>query len=220
MLKEKLKNKKRIIIIVFIFIILVIAGIIIVNNNKKTNETERTNQIYAEIVQSDEITFKRILDNDNEITIAKSGTRGYKEEKINGKIKKYIVIDGNTYYLDENNKTYYVYDNNDSILTEIEEILDSLETSHREKNIGKEIINSKSYDYEEFSSFQDFLVDTNRALKNESKAKTRFYYDNNKLVYIKTILDNEEELVKAEISHNKIDDSYFKIPSDYVNGEE
>ena len=66
MLKEKLKNKKRIIIIVFIFIILVIAGIIIVNNNKKTNETERTNQIYAEIVQSDEITFKRILDNDNE----------------------------------------------------------------------------------------------------------------------------------------------------------
>ena len=86
-----------------------------------------------------------------------------------------------------------------------------METSHREKNIGKEIINWKSYDYEEFSSFQDFLVDTNRALKNESKAKTRFYYDNNKLVYIKTILDNEEELVKAEISHNKIDDSYFKI---------
>ena len=54
----------------------------------------------------------------------------------------------------------------------------------------------------------------NKALKDEEKAKTRFYFEGDQLVYIKTIIEDEQELLKVDIS-NQVDEKLFEIPSDY-----
>ena len=45
--------------------------------------------------------------------------------------------------------------------------------------------------------------------------KTRFYFKGNKLVYIKTIIsDDNQQLLKIDYSE-KVDSGLFEIPSDY-----
>lgn len=46
------------------------------------------------------------------------------------------------------------------------------------------------------------------------EVKTRFYFDNNNLVYIKTIIGNKQEIFKVNISYD-VDSKLFEIPSDY-----
>ena len=48
----------------------------------------------------------------------------------------------------------------------------------------------------------------------ESEVKTRFYFDKDKLVYIKSILPDKEQLIKVEISY-EVNGDLFEIPSDY-----
>ncbi len=50
--------------------------------------------------------------------------------------------------------------------------------------------------------------------EEEQKAKTRFYFNKDQLVYIKTIIGNEQEILKVEMS-DKVDDKLFEIPSEY-----
>ncbi len=219
--KEKVKNKKLIIIIISILILITILGVaVFLISRNKQGKPEKTDQIYTEISQANQITFTRELDENNAITIARSGKNAYKEEKINGKTKKYIVKEGNTYYLDEDNKKYYIYNNNDSILTEIEEKLEALQETDKNNISGTEMINWKRCNYEEFVGFQDFLINTDMALKNENEAKTRFYYNNDELIYIKTLVGDKEELLNVKISYNNIEESAFTIPDDYTNGQE
>jgi hypothetical protein len=51
--------------------------------------------------------------------------------------------------------------------------------------------------------------------EEESVIKTRFYFDGTNIAYIKTTIDNDEELLKIEFSDG-IDNSLFEIPSDYA----
>ena len=55
-------------------------------------------------------------------------------------------------------------------------------------------------------------------VKDLTKAKTRIYYKNDKIVYIKTIAGDEEELLKVSISYNQINEDYFNIPNEYKDG--
>ena len=55
---------------------------------------------------------------------------------------------------------------------------------------------------------------TNVDEQEEQNAKTRFYYDNDKLVYIKTIVGDKQELLKVNISYD-VDNDLFNIPSNY-----
>lgn len=51
---------------------------------------------------------------------------------------------------------------------------------------------------------------------NDTNVKTRFYFDSkNNLTYIKTILDNKQELLKVTLKKD-VKDSIFEIPSDYA----
>ena len=51
---------------------------------------------------------------------------------------------------------------------------------------------------------------------NDTNVKTRFYFDSkNNLTYIKTILDNKQELLKVTLEKD-VKDSIFEIPSDYA----
>lgn len=211
-------KKKTIIIIIsiIIFVIAILSIILLVNNNlKKGEETEstKTEEISKEITNSNQITFTKILDDLNKETIMVKDDKAYKETVVNGKTNKYIIKDGNTYYLNETEKKYYIFKNNNLVLTEIKEQLERIQQN--DVITGKEKINGKTYNYEEFGNSQDFLINKTIAMTDEAKAKTRLYYSNDKLQYIKTILKEKEELLKINVTYNNINEDYFKIPSDY-----
>ena len=60
---------------------------------------------------------------------------------------------------------------------------------------------------------------TNALSLDEQVIKTRFYFDkDNNLVYVKTIYDGNEELLKISLSNN-VEDSLFEIPSNYAEND-
>ena len=86
----------------------------------------------------------------------------------------------------------------------------------KKKNIlsGYEKINGKQYYYEEYEGITTFIMWSN--YEEESSIKTRFYFEHEKIAYIKTIIDDsEEELLKVDFS-DEVDDSLFEIPDDYA----
>ena len=217
------KNKKILIIVISIILILaVILGIIfLVSKNKQGNtneiqEAQKTEKVYEEVSKANQITFTCTLDDKNKETIIVKDNNAYKETTKDGKTSRYIVKDGNTYFLDEDSKKYYTYNNNTSILIELKQQLEKLQDLS--KKAGKERIKGKNYSYEEFEQYQGFLINNKITVTDLTKAKTRIYYDNDKIVYIKTIAGDEEELLKVDISYNQVNDDYFNIPDEYKDG--
>ena len=205
------KLKKPMIIIGIIILVVVIIGVIIfaLSSKNKTNKTEQTESVeiqknYEKIANSKEMTFTITLDENN------------KETTRNGVTYKYIVKGNDTYFVDDSNKTYYTYKNNTEISTEIQQKLSKLK--EMSSNTGKEKVNGKNYQYEEFEKYQDFLINNKIAVTDLTKAKTRIYYDNDKIVYIKTIAGDEEELLKVDILYGNVKNDYFNIPSEYKDG--
>lgn len=217
------KNKKILIAIISIILILaIIFGIVfLVSKNKQGNtneiqEAQKTEKVYEEVSKANQITFTCTLDDKNKETIIVKDNNAYKETTKDGKTSRYIVKDGNTYFLDEDSKKYYTYNNNTSILIELKQQLEKLQDLSKEA--GKERIKGKNYSYEEFKKYQGFLINNKIAVTDLTKAKTRIYYDNDKIVYIKTIAGDEEELLKVDISYNQVNDDYFNIPDEYKDG--
>ncbi len=222
-----MKKKTILIIIICVLAVLIIGGLVYYfgfyrnQNNEGTvtsgeQEKSQLSVIYNELKKDDVYTFTRTVDEDNKIVIARNGDKGYKESIINGRKNKYIVNDGNTYLLQEDTKRYYQYDNNVMILSEITGVLEDLKDQEFEK--GKEKINGKNYQYEEYAGCQDFLINNELYTDNESNSKTRFYFDKDELVYIKTIIGDKEEIAQVNIQYS-VDDNLFSIPSDYINAE-
>lgn len=217
------KLKKPMIIIGIIILVVVIIGVIIfaLSSKNKTNKTEQTESVeiqknYEKIANSKEITFTITLDENNKETIVIKDGQAYKETTRNGVTYKYIVNGNDTYFVDDSNKTYYTYKNNTEISTEIQQKLSKLK--EMSSNTGKEKVKGKNYQYEEFEKYQDFLINNKIAATDLTKAKTRIYYDNDKIVYIKTIAGDEEELLKVDISYGTVKNDYFNIPSEYKDG--
>lgn len=217
------KLKKPIIIVGIILLVVVILGVIVftIVNKNKTNKTEQTESVemqknYEKIANSKEMIFTTTLDENNKEVIIIKDDQAYKETTRNGVIYKYIVKGNDTYFIDDSNKTYYTYKNNTEISTEIQQKLSKLK--EMSSSTGKEKINGKNYQYEEFEKYQDFLINNKIAVTDLTKAKTRIYYDNDKIVYIKTIAGDEEELLKVNISYGNVKNDYFNIPSEYKDG--
>lgn len=217
------KLKKPMIIIGIIILVVVIIGVIIfaLSSKNKTNKTEQTESVeiqknYEKIANSKEMTFTITLDENNKETIVIKDGQAYKETTRNGVTYKYIVKGNDTYFVDDSNKTYYTYKNNTEISTEIQQKLSKLK--EMSSNTGKEKVKGKNYQYEEFEKYQDFLINNKIAATDLTKAKTRIYYDNDKIVYIKTIAGDEEELLKVDISYGNVKNDYFNIPSEYKDG--
>ena len=214
-------NKKKIILItvISVVIILLIAGIIyfIVSNNNKANETPIIETINANLKEKNKYVFSTTFDDNNKVYYAKNQETAYINSCYDGIESKYLVKDGNTYLLQDSQKEYFTYKNNTTQLNKITEQFDELLTQEPTK--GEEEVNGKKYNYDEYTGI------TNLAIQNliedeqidEQNIKTRFYYKNNKLEYMKTIVGDKEELLKIDISYN-VDDNLFNIPSDYTEG--
>lgn len=225
-------KKKKIILIsvIAVLVILVIVGVVcyfVLNNNSNNSnnnnntseiktENSKVNKLYEELQSKDTFSFKVTLDDNNSMYYAKSGNTAYTDTIHDGKESKYVIRDGNSYLLMDNIKTYYTYSNNSVNLNRVLEQLSEIKDLGYQE--GKEEVNNKKYNYEEFTGLTNFAIgdftEDGNFTEDSENVKTRFYFDGNDLVYIKTIEGDKQELLKVDISYD-VDQNLFQIPSDY-----
>ncbi len=214
-------KKKKIVLIsvIAIVIILIIGGIVwyfIANNNTNSGSnnqgTAEVSKLYETLQTSSVFSFELTLDDENHKYYAKSNNMACIDTIYNDEETKYIIKDGNTYFLVDDTKTYYTYSNNQTNLNMVTRGLEKIKDL--EYQTGKEKINNKNYYYEEYTGLTDFAMGD--FTEDSEDVKTRFYFDDGELVYIKTIEDDKQELLKVNISYD-VDQNSFQIPSDYKN---
>jgi hypothetical protein len=152
------------------------------------------------------------LNIDYTLTISRKGKTISIDTLSNEEHTTTLMEDEVAYYILHSKKEYYLYDNDEIDADILKEEL--FEINEKDYTYGYEKINGKSYYYEEYEGITAFIMwlDYN---EEESVIKTRFYFDGTNIAYIKTTIDNDEELLKIEFSDG-IDNSLFEIPSDYA----
>lgn len=214
-----MSKKKKIIIasIISIIIIAIIVGAICwtigISKTKEKQEepTSKLDNVYDELKEKQIFSFTTTLDEKNKMYYAKKGEVAYINTLYEGESSIFIIKDGNSYLLEENQKKYYTYQNNESDLEKVTIELESMKD--KEHTDGKEKIDNKEYQYEEYQGATTFLF-KNLEYGQEENVKTRFYFKGDELVYIKTIIGEEQETLKVDIS-DKVENAVFEIPSDY-----
>ena len=210
------KKKTIIISILVILIIAVIAGVILYfvtsKNVENIDTTSKINTLYETLTSNTAYNVSVTLDNNNQLNYQKQSNVAYINTSYNGVKTKYIIKDGNSYLLMEDTKTYCIYKNNESDLNKIENQISNLKEQKATK--GKEKVENQTYEYEEYEGLTNFIIQDMSTISQGQEVKTRFYFDNNNLVYIKTIIGNKQEIFKVNISYD-VDSKLFEIPSDY-----
>lgn len=215
-----MSKKKIVLIIIAIIVVLAsVAGLIYciglgtkTENKILEGNTSKVSKLYDELAEKQTYIFTTKLDENSQVYYAKKGDMAYIDASYQGDSSKMLVKDGNSYLLLEDEKVYYTYQNNE---TDLERILLQLqEVKEKQYKEGKEKIEGKEYRYEEYEGISDFLMKEDVSTAQEQKAKTRFYFNKDQLVYIKTIIDNEQEILKVEMS-DSVDNKLFEIPSEY-----
>lgn len=203
-------NKKKVAIVIgiAILIIILIIGLVVISNSGGSKITK----LYNNLEESQVYLFSMKNEDDYEITISKKNEQTSIDMNNAGEITTTLIKDGVTYLIIHSNKEYYVYDSDITEENIITDMLEGLVDVDYEK--GKEKINNKNYRYEEYTGFAGFMTSTSIDVDGND-VKTRFYFDGDELVYIKTIFGDEEELLEVNISY-EVDDSVFEIPSDYA----
>ncbi len=219
------KKKKIIIAVSSVIAILVVCLIIflVVNNQSKTNasdEENRTNTRLSKVYEkmNDKLTysFEATLDNENKMVIKRKNNQARKDLTLEGELTTQIVRDGNTYLLQEDTKKYYEYLNNELELTELATIIQDL-INNQEPTKTQEELDGDKYECEEYKGTSYFWLEPIEQSINEEETTIKFYFKGNNLKYIKTTINDKEELLQVNIEYN-VDDSEFEIPSEYQKG--
>ena len=209
------KKKKIVLNIAIVFIMLIIIAVLIgkfvlKENNKE--EVPRLNQLYEFLNSKDSYSFITTLDNKNKMYYATQENKAYINTIYKGTESELIIKDGNTYLILDDMKTYYTYKNNETDLNKIQTELKIIKDLEHET--GTEKIDNKTYKYEEYKVLTSFAMMDISNFEENQETKTRFYFEGNNLVYIKTIIGEKQELLKVEVSDD-IDNKIFEIPSNY-----
>ena len=147
-----------------------------------------------------------------EITIAEKNGQTVIDMNNDGERVTTLIKSGTEYLISHSQKEYYTYDGENS---DEEIVTDMLKDLKKADNTGKEKINGSTYKYEEFKGFEGFMTSTGLETDDEN-VSTRFYFKGKSLVYIKTIVqDEDDELLSVNVSYS-VPDELFEIPSDYV----
>ena len=210
------KRKKIILFTIIAIITIVIVAIgtyFIIKQNKSNEEIGKLNNYYDKLVNTDSYSFSTTLDDKNNVYYCKSDGKAYIDSNYKGQNSKYLIKDKNTYLLKNDSKIYYSYLNNEIDLYKIELQIKDIKEDNQ-GIVGKEKIENKTYNYEEFKGISGFYIgDTSNI--DEENVKTRFYFKGDNLAYIKTIIsDDNQQLLKIDYSE-KVDSGLFEIPSDY-----
>jgi len=212
-------KESKYIILVFIIIVLITIALIFILNSKQNNLTL---SMYQDIVYSQKYTI--IMEgNDSEYTykvsIAQSGTdisidmnTEFEDEQQHTTT---LITDKNAYYIMHNEEEYSVLDSQD---IEIDNLIPEMkDVNEKQYQKGKEKIRGKTYYYEEYEDISTYLMLID--VSEDGNLKTRFYYNNGELEYIKNIIEQDgetiEELVKVKCIYDA-EKSLFEIPEDYA----
>lgn len=216
------KNKKIIIgiISVLVIIAIIIAIVMLTNNGGKESNTQigksygidSLEEVYNKLQDTKNYSFNTKLNDENYKNTSRNNDSLKIEIADEGKNQTYIVKNENTYFLNEKTKKYYEYNDNTSMLNDLEnKVKDLLKNNFNE---GTENINGKDYTYQEFEKTSPFLINFKRKYDNYN-TKTRFYFADGNLQYIRTYVGEVQQLLKVDLEFNNQKDSY-KIPSDYT----
>lgn len=216
------KNKKLIIgiISVLVIIAIIIAIVMLTNNGGKESNTQigksygidSLEEVYNKLQDTKNYSFNTKLNDENYKNTSRNNDSLKIEIADEGKNQTYIVRNENTYFLNEKTKKYYEYNDNTSMLNDLEnKVKDLLKNNFNE---GTENIKGKDYTYQEFEKTSPFLINFKRKYDNYN-TKTRFYFADGNLQYIRTYVGEVQQLLKVDLEFNNQKDSY-KIPSDYT----
>ena len=205
------KKKKIILFTIIAIITIVIVAIgayFIIKQNKSNEEIGKLNNYYDKLVNTDSYSFSTTLDDKNNVYYCKSDGKAYIDSNYKGQNSKYLIKDKNTYLLKNDSKIYYSYLNNEIDLYKIELQIKDIKEDNQ-GIVGKEKIENKTYNYEEFKGISGFYIgDTSNI--DEENVKTRFYFKGDNLAYIKTIIsDDNQQLLKIDFQKKLIVD-YLK----------
>lgn len=212
------KNKKIIIAIssiVIVAIICIVAFFMIKNNGKVQegdNKSSKLSQVYEKMNEKLVYTFTATLNDENTKTVKRKNDKARIDLNLDGEKSTDIIKDGNTYLVMEEEEKVYKYQNNDIELAELLiDIKETIESQNPQKS--KEEIDGKKYECEEYKGVSDFLLV--EEAEEESTVSTKFYFKGNNLEYIKTKVNEKEELLKINISYDDISENEFEIPEEY-----
>ena len=193
-------------------ILVAIIGICLLLSKKQP--TQKLVQIYNQIKEEQPYYFEMEKNDKNKVIMAQKDNKIMIDQYSENNHSTTIVKDNNTYYyILHNREEYYVYEQNNikqNILPDgfKEIIAKPFET-------GTEKIKGKKYSYEEYSGSTMFII-TNDLDLNEENIKTRFFFDNDgNLVYIKTMTNNDQELLKVNFT-KEVNEELFEVPSHYA----
>ena len=212
------KKKKIIIISICAIIAIVILGMSIYFATKKVEEVSneiKLSKLYEKMMQNETYSINFKLNDDNQYTVSRKGDVANVDTYSNGTHTTDIVRDGNTYLLMYSTQKYYTYENNESELNELPNQLNEIAQS-QEPTKGEEEINGEKYKYEEYKGVSYFLIDFENEL-SEEETNTKFYFDGDKLKYIRTIMGDDSELIQVDASFT-VDNSLFEIPDGFEEG--
>ena len=212
------KNKKIIIAIssiVIVAIICIVAFFMIKNNGKVQegdNKSSKLSQVYEKMNEKLVYTFTATLNDENTKTVKRKNDKARIDLNLDGEKSTDIIKDGNTYLVMEEEEKVYKYQNNDIELAELLiDMKETIESQNPQKS--KEEIDGKKYECEEDKDVSDFLLV--EEAEDESTVSTKFYFKGNNLEYIKTKVNDKEELLKINISYDDISENEFEIPEEY-----
>lgn len=212
------KNKKIIITVsaVVIIAIICVVAFFMIKDNGRTQETDNNNsklsQVYEKMNEKSVYTFTATLDDKNSKTVKRKNDKARIDLCLDGEKSTDIIKDGNTYLVKVEDEKVYKYQNNDIELTELLiDIKETIESQNPQKS--KEEIDGKKYECEEYKGVSDFLL-TGKA-EDENSSSTKFYFKGNNLEYIKTKINDKEELLKINISYDDISENEFEIQSEF-----
>lgn len=215
-----MQKKSLIIFGVVIVILLIIAFVLIFKKDK----TDRLLNLYDKIRNSQNFTFTMEEQNQEykyKVSMAQRGTDISIDMYSDEEHTTTIALEKEAYFITHDTQEYYSYENEE---IESDIVLSGLHNMSKTPYVtGREEIYGKQYYYEEFDNENaDFIIfaDANE----KSSVKTRFYFDRDKLLFIKSIVTDDdgetmEELLKISIEYT-VDDSVFEIPEDYAEVEE
>jgi hypothetical protein len=210
-----MKKKIRIPIIPIILVIIaIIIIVVVINKNSKTSEEQLLQGEYDKLNSMQSYQFTKEKDSKNKTIVAKDGDKTAIDSYADGQHTTTVIKDNKTYYILHDKEEYYIYNStnieNSIVIDWIKDVIGKEHTNGEEKVRGRKL------KYEEYTGSTMFSETTSLDI-DESKTKTRFYFDKNKdLVYIKTIYENgTEELQKIEITQ-ETNSKLFEIPATYA----
>ena len=212
--REKRNKAFKLLAIILGLVMMIVITICLVNCfSNKTNGINDVSKMYDEYIEKNKYSVKTTcLNDDTKEEYVKSDNLAYVFTNYGeDNYYKEIVRDGHTYIIDDENKTTYKYQNNEMNLNKF--INQFEEFKDKEYTESKEVIDGKKYEYQEYNGVTDWVL-TNEIDRFSEGVKTRLYFKDEKLVYIKTISNDKEEVLKVDIS-DEVNNSLFELPTDY-----